>query len=147
MFGIVVVVVVWRSRSAGVVKVWWWGSSLCHIVVGVLKVMCQYVRAKVPVLGEICVGLLYSEGGAPSESVVRPRSYDPWQGPTEGVPRCCCIPPLMCDAPGESAVWCTFVAASRKGRAQGAEVFVGKRQVFVRVWCLVSVWCVDVDAR
>lgn len=41
---VVVVVVVWRSRSAGVVKEgWWWGTCLCHGVVEALAKECQYV--------------------------------------------------------------------------------------------------------
>lgn len=38
---VVVMVVVWRSRSAGVVKEGWWGTCLCHYVVGALASLCQ----------------------------------------------------------------------------------------------------------
>jgi hypothetical protein len=38
---VVVMVVVWRSRSAGVVKEGWRGICLCHYVVGVLASLCQ----------------------------------------------------------------------------------------------------------
>ena len=41
LFVIVVMVVVWRARSAGVIEERWWGTCLCHYVVGALASLCQ----------------------------------------------------------------------------------------------------------
>jgi len=41
VFVVVVVVIVWRWRSAGVVEKGWWGTCLCHYVVGALASLCQ----------------------------------------------------------------------------------------------------------
>jgi hypothetical protein len=80
MLVVVVVIIVWRSRSAGVVDKGWWGACLCHYVVGALARMCQLMgKVNAQLSGKEGFGCLCSGSGAPWELVCRSGSCSPWQ--------------------------------------------------------------------